>query len=567
MKAHPTGAGMNHLYYGDNLRVMRESIRDASVDLIYLDPPFNSNASYNVLFKGPSGSESAAQIEAFDDTWHWNDSAEEAFGDVMRGQNAAASTMLRAIRSFLGDNDMMAYLAMMAVRLVELHRVLRPTGSLYLHCDPTASHYLKILLDAVFGAVNYRNEVIWRRTSSHNSAKRWGPVHDTILYYAKSDATAWNAVFESYDEKYLDRFYRFQDENGRFRIGDLTGAGVRKGESGKAWRDYDPTSSGRHWAIPTGSIKRAGINGDFETLSPQGKLDRLDSIGLIYWPPKGKVPQFKRYLETDRGAPVQDIITDIGPLSSQAAERLGYPTQKPVALLERILNASSNPGDVVLDPFCGCGTTVHAAQKLGRAWIGIDVTHLAVGLIEKRLRDAFPGVQFITHGVPQDLEGARNLAARGRDDKNYYFEFEKWALSLINAQPGNLSKKGADKGIDGNLYFGAKHEGRAIVSIKAGDNVGVAMIRDLRGVIEREGAGIGVFLTLTEPSRPMITEAAGAGQFTLPGTDLTVPRIQIVTIEAALALRDRAVRVPLVQASHKRASKEVDTTRQGAMDL
>ena len=252
---------------------------------------------------------------------------------------------------------------------------------------------------------------------------------------------------------------------------------------------------------------------------------------------------------------------------------LGYPTQKPVALLEKFLNASSNPGDVVLDPFCGCGTTVHAAQKLGRQWIGIDVTHLAVGLIEKRLREGFvnavPPLQFITHGVPQDLEGARNLAARGRDDKNYYFEFEKWALSLINAQPGNLGKKGADKGIDGNLYFEAKHEGRAIVSVKAGENIGVAMIRDLRGVIEREGAGIGVLLTLAPPTRPMITEAAGAGQFALPGFEsISVPRIQIVTIEEAMALRDRAVRKPASgDGGFKRAAKEVDQTRQGAMDL
>jgi site-specific DNA-methyltransferase (adenine-specific) len=237
-----------------------------------------------------------------------------------------------------------------------------------------------------------------------------------------------------------------------------------------------------------------------------------------------------------------------------------------------VVCASSNPGDVVLDPFCGCGTKVHAAQKLGRRWIGIDVTHLAVGLIEKRLREGFvnavPPLQFITHGVPQDLDGARNLAARGRDDKNYYFEFEKWALSLINAQPGNLSKKGADKGIDGNLYFGAKHEGRAIVSVKAGDNVGVAMIRDLRGVIEREGAQIGVFLTLTAPSRPMVTEAAGAGQYEAPGLAGSVPRIQIVTVEQAMALRDRAVRLPaLRQDSFRRAGREEDAGRQGAMDL
>jgi site-specific DNA-methyltransferase (adenine-specific) len=254
-------------------------------------------------------------------------------------------------------------------------------------------------------------------------------------------------------------------------------------------------------------------------------------------------------------------------LNNRAKEKLGYPTQKPVALLERILAASSNPGDVVLDPFCGCGTTVHAAEKLGRRWIGIDITHLAIGLIEKRLRDAFPGVQFTTHGVPQDLAGARDMAARGRDDKNYYFEFEKWALSLIAAQPGNQSKKGADKGIDGNLWFGAKHQGRAIVSVKAGDNVGVGMIRELHSVIARERAQIGVFLTLAEPTRPMIAEAAAAGQFEMEGF-APVPRLQIVTVEEALKLRDRAVRLPARRDdTFKRAAREEDRGAQGALDL
>ena len=234
---------MNHLYYGDNLRVLRDSIPSASVDLIYLDPPFNSNASYNVLFKGPTGSDSAAQIEAFDDTWHWNDSAGEALGDVMRGGNAAASTMLRAIRGFLGDNDMMAYLAMMAVRLVELHRVLKPTGSLYLHCDPTASHYLKILLDAVFGARNYRNEVVWRRATSHNDAKRFGKISDRILFYSKSENFYWNgdAVRADRSEKDLQKSYPSKDAIGRFRSSDLTGPahGQGSGESTVSWRGYD----------------------------------------------------------------------------------------------------------------------------------------------------------------------------------------------------------------------------------------------------------------------------------------------------------------------------------------
>ena len=536
---------MNHLYYGDNLSVLRESIKDASVDLIYLDPPFNSNASYNILFKGPAGGNSAAQIEAFDDTWHWNDSAESAFTDVMRCGNAAASTMLRAMRSFLGDNDMMAYLAMMAVRLIELHRVLKPTGSLYLHCDPTASHYLKILLDAVFGAENFRNEIVWKRTSAHSSAKRWGAVHDTILFASKSSDFLWNKITMDYDDVYLNAFFTHQDADGRrWRRADLTGAGVSKGASGLPWRGIDVTAKGRHWAVSA------------------DQLDALDAQGKIHWPQKeGGVPQRKKYLEELTGMPIQDTITDIKPIHNIGADRLGYPTQKPVALLERILNASSNPDDVVLDPFCGCGTTVHAAQKLGRQWMGIDVTHLAIGLIEKRLREAFAEVQFATHGVPQDIEGARDLARRGQ-----YHEFEKWALSLIAAQPGNMGKKGADKGIDGNLFYGAKSEGRAIVSVKAGENVNVAMIRDLRGVIEREGAGVGVFLTLTPPTRPMITEAAGAGLCQLAGWN-SVPRIQIVTVEAAMTLRDRAVNLPNRTASFKQTAREEDMSRQKSLEL
>jgi site-specific DNA-methyltransferase (adenine-specific) len=550
----------NHLYYGDNLTVLREQIRESSVDLIYLDPPFNSNASYNVLFKGPTGSGSAAQIEAFDDTWHWNDSAEEAFGDVVRSGNAAAATMLRAMRSFLGDNDMMAYLAMMAVRLIELHRVLKPTGSLYLHCDPTASHYLKILLDAVFGAGNFKSELIWKRTAAHSASKRWADVHDVVLFYAKTNSFIWKKTYANYHAKYEAR-YRNVDADGRRWMDDnLTAPGLRNGDSGADWRGFNPSQKGNHWKVPAAEVVDLIGEQAARGLSSTQKLELLDQHGLIHWPKSGGFPRFKRTL--GKGMLAQDVITDIPPLNSQAQERLGYPTQKPVALLERILSASSNPGDVVLDPFCGCGTTVHAAQKLGRQWVGIDVTHLAIGLIEKRLRDAFETVQFTTHGVPQDIEGARDLAARGK-----YHEFEKWALSLIAAQPGNLSKKGADRGIDGNIYFGAKHEGRGIVSVKAGDAVGVSMIRDLRGVVEREGAGIGVFLTLAEPTKPMITEAAGAGQYELPGF-APVPRLQIVTVAEALKLRDRAVRLPARRDDgFRRAAREEDRGAQSALDL
>ena len=467
----------------------------------------------------------------------------------MRSGNGAASEMLRAMRSFLGENDMMAYLAMMAVRLLELHRVLKPTGSLYLHCDPTASHYLKILLDAVFGARNFRNEIIWKRTSAHNDAKNgFADLTDVILFYNKSDKSEFQRQYRPYSKEYVENNFRFQDADGRRYSSENLRSPNPRPNLTYDYKGYKPHPNG--WTV---SLER---------------MEQLDVEDRLIFPnaAAGRI-RVKKYLDEMPGQIVGNLWDDIPPIGAQAQERLGYPTQKPVALLERIVAASSNEGDVVLDPFCGCGTTVHAAEKLKRQWIGIDVTHLAIGLIEKRLRDAFPEVQFETHGVPQDLSGARDLAKRGREDKNYYFEFEKWALSLIAAQPGNMSKKGADKGIDGRIYFGSKSEGTAVVSVKAGDNVGVSMIRDLRGVIERDKADIGIFLTLTPPTKPMIAEAAAAGQFALDGFS-PVPRIQIVTIEEALKLHDRAVQLPARRDdAFKKAVREKDQSAQGKLEL
>ncbi len=537
----------NHLYYGDNLAVLRDSIAEASVDLVYLDPPFNSNASYNVLFRAPSGESSAAQIEAFDDTWHWNDSAEAAYGDVLRSANADAAGMLRAMRGFLGENDMMAYLAMMAVRLIELHRVLKPTGSLYLHCDPTASHYLKILLDAVFGKKQFINEIVWQRYGSHNDSKTFGRVHDVILFFSKTPKFTFTKQHGSYSQTYVEERFRFSDPDGR------------------RWAEQNLSSPSPR---PNLTYPFTAKNGITYAPPPNGwkytseRMREIDEANGLHYPSKadGRL-RLKNYLDERLGPPVQDVWTDIGLIGGTSPERLGYPTQKPVALLERIISASSNPGDLVLDPFCGCGTTVHAAEKLGRRWIGIDVTHLAIGLIEKRLRDAFPAVAFTVHGVPQDLAGARDLAARGK-----YHEFEKWALSLVGAQPGNLGKKGADRGLDGRLYFGKTDH--AVVSVKAGENVGVAMIRDLKGVMERERAPIGVFLTLTPPTRDMRTEAAAAGQHAPEGVAGGVPRLQIVTVEDAMRLRDRAVALPLRRGdTFRRAAREEEAGRQGALDV
>lgn len=524
---------MNALYYGDNLHVLRESIRDESVDLIYLDPPFNSNANYNVLFKSPTGTGSQAQIEAFEDTWHWTTNeggAEDAFDQVIRSGNTNAADLLRAVRSFLGDNDLMAYLAMMAVRLIELQRVLKPTGSLYLHCDSTASHYLKILLDGIFGPANFGNEIIWKRQNAKGLAfTRFARNHDVILRYTKSDKWTWNAQYDKHDPEYLRQFYRHKDADGRiYRLADLTNPNKNRPNL-----TYEFMGVMRVWRWT------------------QDRMHKALADGLIVQSKAGGVPSLKRYLDEQEGNPVDDVWTEIAPVQSQAGERLGYPTQKPIALLERIISASSNPEDVVLDPFCGCGTAVHAAQKLGRQWLGIDVTHLAISLIERRLKDAFPGISFEVHGTPKDLEGARDLAMRDK------YQFQWWAVSLIDSQPFAGKKKGADGGIDGVIYFrsDAKTTERAIVSVKGGEGVSVAMIRDLKGVLDREKAPIGVFLTLAAPTRPMETEAASAGFYELAGR--RYPRLQIVTIEQALAGIKPAIPFIDTGAAFKKTGKEM----------
>lgn len=521
----------NHLYYGDNLEVLRESIRDESIDLVYLDPPFNSNATYNVLFRSPSGDASQAQIEAFEDTWHWNNAAEKAFDEVMQGGNGAVADMLRAMRSFLKDNDMMAYLTHMAVRLVELHRVLKPTGSIYLHCDPTASHYLKVLMDAVFGGT-FQSEIAWKRTGTHSSARRWGPVHDVILAYSRQpDGNhTWNRVYEPYDDEHLKRHYRLVDGSGRkYEHGELTGPGTRNGRSGMPWRGFDVAAIGRHWTTTI------------------DKLDELYASGRIYLPDDGSWPRVIRYLDESKGRAVGDVWADIPPLNMQAKERLGYPTQKPVALLERILSASSNPGDVVLDPFCGCGTTVHAAEKLGRQWIGIDITHLSISLIEKRLKDAFPGIEFEVHGAPKDLEGARDLSNRDK------YQFQWWAVSLVDAVPFGGKKKGADGGIDGHIFFrsGPKAVEKAIVSVKGG-GVGVKDIRELIAVVDRERAKIGVYISLEPHTEPMKREAAAAGLY--DGPTGKVPKIQLFTIDELFS--GKKPQIPLMERGFKAAARE-----------
>ncbi|HYD07762.1 MAG TPA: site-specific DNA-methyltransferase, partial [Reyranella sp.] len=373
--------------------MLREHIADASVDLIYLDPPFNSNASYNVLFRAPSGGGADASIEAFDDTWQWGPSAEDALADIRASGNHKLHTLMAAIRSALGDNALMAYLAMMAVRLVELHRVLRDTGSLYLHCDPTASHYLKLVLDAVLGFESFGNEIVWQRTNAKSHAyTRFPSGHDIIFRYQRGEAAVWHTQYLPHSEKLLKSHYsNIEEDTGRrYTLGDTLNPNKNRPNLTYEWNGLT-----RVWRWT------------------KDKMQQMHDEGRLVYTSSG-MPRQKRYLDEMEGTPLTDVWTDIPPINSQAQERLGYPTQKPRALLERIIAASSNPGDPVLDPFCGCGTAIDAAEKLGRRWIGIDVTHLAIGLIEKRMHEGYDTaegpLQFEVIGVPKDKDSALRLA-------------------------------------------------------------------------------------------------------------------------------------------------------------
>ncbi len=500
----------NTLYYGDNLQILKEKIGTETVDLVYLDPPFNSNASYNVLFRDESGEQPQAQIEAFEDTWHWGKEAIQAFDIVLHSDYTEAASLLAAMKEFLHENAMMAYITMMAARLLHLHRVLKPTGSLYLHCDPTASHYLKLLLDAVFGPTMFGSEIIWQRTNARGTKGNWPSLHDTILYYRKSDLALFQSLKVKADKAKLPHTLITGVDGNKYQTYELTGAGqTKEGQSGKPWRGFDPNQYGRHWGYS------------------HAQLDEWDDAGLIHWPKDGGFPR-RRDAEPfdpdDRMVVVGDVWTDIDRLNQTAKERLGYPTQKPLALLERIIEASSNPGEVILDPFIGGGTTAHAAQRLGRNWIGIDITYLAIGIAQKRIKDAFKDdAKFQIIGQPRDVHDAKVLFEADP------YQFQWWAVSMIDARPYKGKKKGADGGIDGLIFVYAnktKTE-KVIVSVKGG-GVGVKDIRDLITVVNQEKAAIGLLVTRNDPTKPMVTTAANEGQFVCEFGKYD--KIQILTI-------------------------------------
>ncbi|HZB88035.1 MAG TPA: DNA methyltransferase [Terracidiphilus sp.] len=565
----------NSLLYGDNLPVMRERIDDESVDLVYLDPPFNSDLNYNVLFKADGLHSDEAQVTAFKDTWTWDAAAQTAFDELQSVRNPTLVSFVNALDGALARSPMLAYLVNMAPRIVEIHRVLKPTGSAYLHCDPTASHYLKMLMDAVFWPANFRSEIVWRRTGSHNKARRWAPIHDVILFYTKSNDYTWTNPRRPYMLGHVkDNFV--EEHDGVYKTNYygnvLTGSGTRGGESGKPWRGFDPTAKGRHWAVPGKIWDEAGI--DPAGLTQHEKLDLLFERGFITIADGEAWPMYERTITANDGPAAPDIWAyqpytegtvfgtefgidaDVRWLSPQDAERLGYPTQKPLGILKHILNASSRPGDLVLDPFCGCGTTIEAAQILARRWIGIDISPFAIELIRRqRLEGAFPhlraGVDYKIEGLPTTVDGARMMAEQDKDRK----AFEIWAVSKVDGIPND--KKGADKGIDGRIPF--RPDGKttkfAVVSVKSG-KLKADDVRALASVAKREEAsslGFGVLVVLNAPTAGMKADAASAGTVEMHGN--RYPLVQILTIEAIL--KGKKPHLPLVDPSvgyGKRAS-------------
>jgi DNA modification methylase len=509
----------NILYYGDNLPIMRQEMGKDSIDLIYLDPPFNSKRNYNLMYKTMTGMPVPEQVEAFCDTWELDAEKEQRAREMpllMReyGMDHNYADFWRIWVNALRNTQphLLAYLIYMVERLLHMKILLRPTGSIYLHCDPTASHYIKIMMDGIFGHKNFRSEIIWKRTSAHSSANRYGPVHDVLLFYSKADRYTWNRVYQAYDPTYVDTFFDQVDDQGhRWKRTDLTGSGIRHGETGHPWRGIDVTAKGRH------------------SMYPPSVLDELDAQGKIHWPKAtGGMPRLKQYPEDLHGVPLQDVWTDIRPMHNLSRERLGYPTQKPITLLKRILEASSDVGNTIFDPFCGCGTTIYAAHETDRKWIGCDIAILPIKLIQHTLAERYrlvEGRHFIIDGIPASVEQASMLFQHNP------FQFQHWFVERVGGFP--MQKKVADKGIDGRLYFETR-EGmfEMVLSVKGG-TTHPSDIRDLRGVLEREPAAqMAGFLTLKAPTKAMREEAASAGCYAYEGSQYD--RIQILTVRDVL---------------------------------
>jgi site-specific DNA-methyltransferase (adenine-specific) len=513
---------VNKLYYGDNLEVLRKYIKDESIDLCYIDPPFNSKRNYNQIYNN-LGKEDQAQAQAFVDTWTWDNHANEALEEIQSNYQGKFTSqtidLIDGLTKVLGKGSLLAYLVSMTLRIVEIHRVLKSTGSFYLHCDPTASHYLKIVLDTIFCSQggDYIAEITWERTSAHSDSKTFANTTDVIFLYSKR-ILMFNQQFKPYSEEYLKKYYKHQDGKGRFLDRDLTAGGLSGGGYNYDWKGIK-----KLWRCP------------IET------MQKYEEQNKLYYTRNG-TPRLKQYLEEMPGVPLTNLWNDIPPINSQASERLGYPTQKPEALLERIIKASSNKGDVILDAYCGCGTTIAVAERLERNWIGIDITYQSISLMLKRLEDSF-GKNVLDkielNGIPKDLESAKALATKP-DDRTRK-EFEKWAvLTYSNNRAVINDKKGADKGIDAIAYFQGDKDNREkiIFQVKSG-NVKSGDIRDLQGTMTLQGAALGIFITLKPPSKDMIQTAKSAGIYRGRYMSQSVDKIEIVTVQEILEQKKR----------------------------
>lgn len=522
MRSIPLISMVNKLYYGDNLEVLRKYIKDESIDLCYIDPPFNSKRNYNQIYNN-LGKEDQAQAQAFVDTWTWDNHANEALEEIQSNYQGKFTSqtidLIDGLTKVLGKGSLLAYLVSMTLRIVEIHRVLKSTGSFYLHCDPTASHYLKIVLDAIFCSQggDYIAEITWERTSAHSDSKTFANTTDVMFLYSKR-TLMFNQQFKPYSEEYLKKYYKHQDGKGRFLDRDLTAGGLSGGGYNYDWKGIK-----KLWRCP------------IET------MQKYEEQNKLYYTRNG-TPRLKQYLEEMPGVPLTNLWNDIPPINSQASERLGYPTQKPEALLERIIKASSNKGDVILDAYCGCGTTIAVAERLERNWIGIDITYQSISLMLKRLEDSF-GKNVLDkielNGIPKDLESAKALATKP-DDRTRK-EFEKWAvLTYSNNRAVINDKKGADKGIDAIAYFQGDKDNREkiIFQVKSG-NVKSGDIRDLQGTMTIQGAALGIFITLKPPSKDMIQTAKSAGIYRGRYMSQSVDKIEIVTVQEILEQKKR----------------------------
>lgn len=546
----------NTLFYGDNLTIMREKIPSKSVDLIYLDPPFKSDQNYNLIYTTMTGKPLPEQVEAFCDTWDMDAEKIELAKRIPQMMADAGvedyyitfwTMWVNALQKV--QPHLLAYLIYMVQRLIYMKPILKDTGSIYLHCDPTASHYIKVMMDGIFGHKNFRNEIIWRRTGAHGAKRTFGPIHDTILFYSKGPKYYFKPVKRPYMLGHVERRYS-KDSTGKFKFTSggniLTGKGATKGgESGQVWKGFDPSAKNRHWAVP--GFLAAQMPKEFQSLGVIAKLDALYEAKLIDINPGAAWPTPVRYLGKDDGSAAQDIWAyqpytegvvagteegidhDVRWLGPTNGDRLGYPTQKPVGLLKRIIMASSKEGDVIFDPFCGCGTTIYAAQEIGkRTWIGCDVAILAVKIIRESLTEDYrlvEGTDYRVDGIPPSVDAARELFEKDAH------QFQHWAVERAGGFP--LTKRGADKGIDGRIYFESQPGLKSMIISVKGGNTGPAHVRELTGTVQTEpDAELGGFICLHEPTKAMRAAAADAGTYSYNGVEY--PRTQVLSIREIL---------------------------------